>query len=118
MSRAALVALAGLPSIGPRRLQMLLAHHEPADALDRLARRAASGLYEEACGPLRAASPAGDDTDDPRRLVWSANADTWLGDLDLTLARQSRAIELARARGAFATLATGVALGLVGHLAV
>jgi len=41
MSRAALVALAGLPSIGPRRLQMLLAHHEPADALDRLARRAA-----------------------------------------------------------------------------
>ncbi len=40
MSRAALAALAGLPSIGPRRLQLLLAHHEPADALDRLARGA------------------------------------------------------------------------------
>jgi len=40
-SHAALVALAGLPSIGPRRLQLLLAHHEPADALDRLARGSA-----------------------------------------------------------------------------
>ena len=40
-SQAALAALAGLPSIGPRRLQMLLAHHDPVDALDRLARSAA-----------------------------------------------------------------------------
>lgn len=36
-AEAALATLAGLPSIGPRRLQMLLAHHEPVDALDRLA---------------------------------------------------------------------------------
>lgn len=71
-------------------------------------RRAASGLFEEARGPLRTASAAGDDTDDPRRLVWSANADTWLGDHDRTVARQSRAIELARARGAFATLAVAL----------
>jgi DNA processing protein len=35
-----MAALAGLPSIGPQRLRMLLAHHEPADALDRLARGA------------------------------------------------------------------------------
>jgi len=70
--------------------------------------RAASGRFEDALAPLRAASAAGEDTDDPRRLVWSANADTWLGDLDLTLARQSRAIELARARGAFATLAVAL----------
>lgn len=40
-SPAALAALAGLPSIGPKRLQMLLAHHEPGDALDRLASGAA-----------------------------------------------------------------------------
>lgn len=41
MSEAALAALAGLPSIGPKRLQLLLAHHAPLDALDRLARGAA-----------------------------------------------------------------------------
>jgi DNA processing protein len=35
---AALATLAGLPSIGPKRLQLLLAHHDPADALERLAR--------------------------------------------------------------------------------
>lgn len=34
---AALAALASLPSIGPRRLQMLLAHHRPDDAFERLA---------------------------------------------------------------------------------
>ena len=66
------------------------------------------GRYTEAVPLLRVASAAGDDTDDPRHLVWSANADTWLGDHDLTLARQSRAIELARARGAFATLAVAL----------
>ncbi len=71
-------------------------------------RLAASGRFEEALGPLRAASAAGEDTDDPRRLVWSANADTWLGDHDRTIARQSRAIELARAHGAFATLAVAL----------
>jgi DNA processing protein len=36
VSLGALAALAGLPSIGPKRLRLLLAHHEPADALERL----------------------------------------------------------------------------------
>jgi len=40
VSVAALAALAGLPSIGPQRLRLLLAHHEPGDALDRLGRGA------------------------------------------------------------------------------
>ncbi len=71
-------------------------------------RRAVTGSIEDAIGPLRAASAAGDGTDDPRRLVWASHADTWLGDLDRTLARQSRAIELARAHGAFATLAVAL----------
>nr|WP_281426251.1 LuxR family transcriptional regulator [Miltoncostaea oceani] len=71
-------------------------------------RCAVSGRIEDAVGPLRAAAAAGDDSDDPRRLVWASNADTWLGDHDRTLARHSRAIELARARGAFATLAVAL----------
>ena len=41
MSAGALAALAGLVSMGPQRLQLLLAHHEPGDALDRLAAGAA-----------------------------------------------------------------------------
>jgi DNA processing protein len=34
---AALAALAGLPSMGPRRLRLIVAHHDPAEALLRLA---------------------------------------------------------------------------------
>ncbi len=71
-------------------------------------RCAVTGRIEDAIGPLRAASAAGDDTDDPRRLVWASNADAWLGDHDRALARYSRAIELARSRGAFATLAVAL----------
>ena len=41
MSAGALAALAGLASMGPQRLQLLLAHHEPGDAFDRLRRGAA-----------------------------------------------------------------------------
>ncbi|MEO6571537.1 MAG: DNA-processing protein DprA, partial [Ilumatobacteraceae bacterium] len=33
----AVAVLAGLPSMGPRRLRLVLMHHEPGDALDRLA---------------------------------------------------------------------------------
>ncbi|MGD9573175.1 MAG: AAA family ATPase [Thermoleophilia bacterium] len=67
-------------------------------------RLAVEGRMEDAVGPLRVAAQV-DDGGDPRTLVWSANADTWLGDHDRTLLRQSRAIDAARARGAFATLA-------------
>ncbi len=37
MSAGALAALAGLASMGPQRLRLLLAHHQPGDALDLLA---------------------------------------------------------------------------------
>ncbi len=40
VSVGALAALAGLPSIGPQRLRLLLGHHEPDDALERLGRGA------------------------------------------------------------------------------
>ncbi|HEY5663908.1 MAG TPA: DNA-processing protein DprA [Ilumatobacter sp.] len=40
MSAGALAALAGLGAMGPQRLRLLLAHHDPDDALHRLAGRA------------------------------------------------------------------------------
>ena len=49
---AALAALAGLPSLGPQRLRLLLAHHDPADALDRLARgRSLHHMFVAATSP-------------------------------------------------------------------
>ncbi|WP_217913985.1 helix-turn-helix transcriptional regulator [Miltoncostaea marina] len=71
-------------------------------------RRAAEGRIAEALEPLRAASAASEGEDDPRQLVWSSNADAWLGDLDRTLVLQRRAIELARARGALGTVAVAL----------
>jgi DNA processing protein len=43
MSAGALAVLAGLPGIRPSRLRLVLRHHEPADALDRLA--SGAGLH-------------------------------------------------------------------------
>jgi DNA-binding CsgD family transcriptional regulator len=86
-----------------------------APGVDRAGRAWLSGVrlamearFEEARAPLASASRAGDHSDDPRLLVWSSNAATWLGDHDRTLALHSRAIELARMRGAFVTLATAL----------
>jgi DNA-binding CsgD family transcriptional regulator len=57
---------------------------------------------------LREAMAAADGTDDPRSLVWAANAAVWLGDPDAAMAVQSRAVSSARARGAFAHLAVAL----------
>ena len=71
-------------------------------------RLAMEGRIDEALEPLRAAAAAGETTDDPRLLVWSANAGTWLGAHDRVLVQQTRALDAARARGAFATLAVAL----------
>jgi len=66
------------------------------------------GRLEEAARLLTEVADRGESLGDPRALVWAANASVWLGDAERTLALQSRAIELARARGAFATVAVAL----------
>lgn len=52
-SLAAAVALAGLPHVGPVFLRLLLAHHEPLDALDRL--RSGGALHHMPAAAIGAA---------------------------------------------------------------